>query len=85
MVSRVASAYRRPGIEFVRRYHRLWVEAEATTFDDPVPFVANHGFGGIFDLRLFAIAGQLAPNHRSHFAKAHVNAYRPSARVMASS
>jgi 1-acyl-sn-glycerol-3-phosphate acyltransferase len=56
VVSRVAAAYRRLGIEFVRRYHRLQVDVQPTTFDEPVLFVANHGFGGIFDLNLFAVA-----------------------------
>ena len=56
LVSRVASVYRRLGTEFVRRYHRLQVEAAPTTFEGPVLFVANHGFGGIFDLNLFAVA-----------------------------
>ena len=47
-------ALRRLGIDFVRRYHRLGIDTETTTFDRPVLFVANHGFGGIFDLNVFA-------------------------------
>ena len=50
-----AFAFRHLGIDFVRRYHRLQLDAEPTTFDTPVLFVANHGFGGIFDLNVFAI------------------------------
>jgi 1-acyl-sn-glycerol-3-phosphate acyltransferase len=42
-------------IEFVRRYNRLEIEVEAGTFDDPVLFVANHGFGGILDLNVLAV------------------------------
>ena len=50
---------RRLGIEFVRRYHRLEIEASPLTFDEPVLFVANHGFGGVFDLNAFAIGAAL--------------------------
>jgi 1-acyl-sn-glycerol-3-phosphate acyltransferase len=49
-----AVALRRLGTEFVRRYHRLDIDAEQTEFSTPVLFVANHGFGGIFDLNVFA-------------------------------
>ncbi len=52
-------ALRRLGIEFVRRYHRLEIEASPLTFDEPVLFVANHGFGGVFDLNAFAIGAAL--------------------------
>jgi 1-acyl-sn-glycerol-3-phosphate acyltransferase len=49
-----AMALRRLGTDFVRRYNRLAIDTERTTFDTPVLFVANHGFGGIFDLNVFA-------------------------------
>ena len=45
---------RRVGIEFVHRYHRLDVEGDFTS-SEPVLFVANHGFGGVFDLNVLAI------------------------------
>ncbi len=48
-------AVKRLGIGFVRRWHRLEVDGDLTTPDRPVLFVANHGFGGIFDLNVFAV------------------------------
>jgi hypothetical protein len=54
VLNTAALAFRRLGIDFVRRYHRLDVDTESSTFDGPVLFVANHGFGGIFDLNVFA-------------------------------
>jgi len=45
---------RKVGIDFVHRYHRLDIEGGFTS-SEPVLFVANHGFGGIFDLNLLAI------------------------------
>lgn len=42
------------GIQWVRRYHRLDTQGELTTPNQPVLFVANHGFGGIFDLNVLA-------------------------------
>lgn len=53
------SGLRRNVIEFVRRYHRLQVEVEADTFDHPVLFVANHGFGGVVDLNVMAVSAAL--------------------------
>lgn len=53
------NALRRNVIEFVRRYHRLEVEVEADTLDDPVLFVANHGFGGVVDLNVMAVSAAL--------------------------
>ena len=49
-----AFALRRLGIDFMRRYNRLEVTVEPETLSGPVLFVANHGFGGIFDLNVFA-------------------------------
>jgi 1-acyl-sn-glycerol-3-phosphate acyltransferase len=42
------------GIEFVHRYHRLDIEGDFAS-SEPVLFVANHGFGGVFDLNVLAI------------------------------
>ncbi len=53
------NSIRRRVIEFVRRYHRLQVEVEAGAFDEPVLFVANHGFGGIVDLNVLAVSAVL--------------------------
>jgi 1-acyl-sn-glycerol-3-phosphate acyltransferase len=47
-------ALRQLGIDWVRRYHRLELTGELQAPGDPVLFVANHGFGGIFDLNVFA-------------------------------
>jgi 1-acyl-sn-glycerol-3-phosphate acyltransferase len=54
-----ALAFRRLGIDFVHRYNRLDVAADPATFDGPVLFVANHGFGGVFDLNVFATGAAL--------------------------
>lgn len=48
-------ALRKLGIDFVRRYHRLEIDREVAVPEGPVLFVANHGFGGIFDLNVFSI------------------------------
>ena len=45
---------RRVGIDFVHRYHRLDIRGDFTS-SEPVLFVANHGFGGVFDLNVLAI------------------------------
>ncbi|MBX7455542.1 1-acyl-sn-glycerol-3-phosphate acyltransferase [Mycolicibacterium sp. 3033] len=47
------------GGEFVRRYHRLEIDATIETPTDPVLFVANHGFGGVVDLNVFAVRAAL--------------------------
>lgn len=39
-----------------RRYHRISAEQRAPMPDGPVLFVANHGFGGVFDLNVLAFA-----------------------------
>ncbi len=41
-------------VSFVRRYHRLDIDLQTSTPQEPVLFVANHGFGGIFDLNVMA-------------------------------
>jgi len=51
--------FRRLVIDFVRRYNRLQIELEDTSFAEPVLFVANHGFGGIFDLNVLAVGAAL--------------------------
>lgn len=45
--------------DFVRRYHRLEIEHDVASIDEPVLFVANHGFGGIFDLNVLAVGAAL--------------------------
>jgi 1-acyl-sn-glycerol-3-phosphate acyltransferase len=47
-------AAHRIGVRFVRTYHRLDITTPAGSVSEPVLFVANHGFGGIFDLNVFA-------------------------------
>lgn len=59
VLTTAAFAFRRLGIDFARRYNRLDVDAESTTLDNPALFVANHGFGGIFDLNVFATGAAL--------------------------
>ena len=54
---------RHSAIEFVRRYHRLQIDADAQSFDDPVLFVANHGFGGVLDLNVMAVGAVLEDLH----------------------
>jgi len=45
--------------DFVRRYHRLDIDAQIPAPRDPVLFVANHGFGGVVDLNVFAVRATL--------------------------
>ena len=45
----------RLGLDFVRRYNRLEIDGDLRTPKEPTLFVANHGFGSIFDLNVFAI------------------------------
>lgn len=42
------------GTGLVRRYHRLEVGGDLTPPVEPVLFVANHGFGTVFDLNVLA-------------------------------
>jgi len=53
-IATAATAMRQLGVDLVRRYCRLDIGVERSTFGSPVLFVANHGFGGIFDLNVFA-------------------------------
>ena len=48
------AAFLHRAVGFVRRYHRLEVDIEVAELRKPVLFVANHGFGGIFDLNVLA-------------------------------
>ena len=41
-------------VSFVRRYNRLEVDLQTSAPEEPVLFVANHGFGGVFDLNVMA-------------------------------
>ncbi|WP_030168286.1 MULTISPECIES: 1-acyl-sn-glycerol-3-phosphate acyltransferase [Actinomycetes] len=44
------------GIALARLYHRMETDQRAPTPTGPVLFVANHGFGGVFDLNVLAFA-----------------------------
>lgn len=46
-------------IETVKRYHRLGVSAQDPVPNVPCLIVANHGFGGIFDLNIYATLAAL--------------------------
>ncbi|SIR64917.1 1-acyl-sn-glycerol-3-phosphate acyltransferase [Williamsia sterculiae] len=59
VLAAIARTGRSLGVEFVRRYHRLEICAVSVPQDRPVLFVANHGFGGIFDLNVFALMATL--------------------------
>ena len=48
------AAFLDQAVSFVRRYNRLEIDLRARTPREPVLFVANHGFGGIFDLNVMA-------------------------------
>jgi 1-acyl-sn-glycerol-3-phosphate acyltransferase len=58
-LDKALAAFQHRAIEFVRRYNRLQIDLETTTLTDPVLFVANHGFGGIFDLNVLAAGAAL--------------------------
>ena len=51
-----ARALRAASVDAVRFYHRLEVSVAHPVPDTPVLFVANHGFGGVIDLNVFAFA-----------------------------
>ncbi|ORA06843.1 glycerol acyltransferase [Mycolicibacterium bacteremicum] len=59
MLRATVASFRKLGIEFVRKYNRLEIDTAEHRFDEPVLFVANHGFGGIFDLNVFATSAAL--------------------------
>ena len=48
------AAFLDQAVSFVRRYNRLEIDLRARIPREPVLFVANHGFGGIFDLNVMA-------------------------------
>ncbi|MDV6260102.1 lysophospholipid acyltransferase family protein [Rhodococcoides yunnanense] len=52
----IERALRAASISAVRFYNRLEVTVAQPVPDTPVLFVANHGFGGIIDLNVFAFA-----------------------------
>ena len=54
------AAFRNSAVQFVPPYHRLQIDLEVTSLPpEPVLFVANHGFGGIFDLNVMAAMAAL--------------------------
>lgn len=55
LVGHTATALGQAGINFVRRWNRLEVTQDHELPDTPTMFVANHGFGGIFDLNVGAV------------------------------
>lgn len=58
-------AGRAAGVAWVRRVHRWRVEAPQPPPDEPVLFVANHGFGGVVDLHVFATMAAIDGLRRS--------------------
>jgi 1-acyl-sn-glycerol-3-phosphate acyltransferase len=62
-IARAMAAVAAVGGEFVRRYHRLDIEASIDVPEKPVLFVANHGFGGVVDLNVFAVRAALDEMH----------------------
>lgn len=57
------AAFRDGAVGFVRRYHRLVIDVDVGELPGPVLFVANHGFGGIFDLNVLAAHAALEDLH----------------------
>ncbi|MFT4261914.1 MAG: 1-acyl-sn-glycerol-3-phosphate acyltransferase [Nocardioides sp.] len=51
----IGAAIQRSEIAWVRHYHRLDISGDLVRPEVPTLFVANHGFGGIFDLNVFAV------------------------------
>ena len=58
-LDRALAGFKQGAIDFVRRYSRLEVDLEVQSLSEPVLFVANHGFGGIFDLNVLAVGAAL--------------------------
>lgn len=58
-IGRAMAAVATVGDEFVRRYHRLDIDSSIRAPGEPVLFVANHGFGGVVDLNVFAVRAAL--------------------------
>ena len=54
VVAGPVKAAHRLAVQFVKAYHRLEIARPTESITEPVLFVANHGFGGIFDLNVFA-------------------------------
>ena len=54
LVAGPVKAGHRIAVRFVQAYHRLTISTPEEPLAEPVLFVANHGFGGIFDLNVFA-------------------------------
>lgn len=46
-------------IETIRHYHRLQIDLRAQAPAQPTLFVANHGFGSVFDLNVYATLAAL--------------------------
>lgn len=55
---------RSAALAWVRRVHRLRIEVQQQPPDEPVLFVANHGFGGAVDLHVFASLAAIDGLHR---------------------
>ncbi len=60
VIARAMTAISTGAGEFIRRYHRLDIAAATRSLPEPVLFVANHGFGGVVDLNVFAVRTALA-------------------------
>ena len=54
VVAGPVKAAHRLAVRFVKGYHRLEMVLPSESITESVLFVANHGFGGIFDLNVFA-------------------------------
>jgi 1-acyl-sn-glycerol-3-phosphate acyltransferase len=56
---------RSSGIAWVRRYHRLSIDVAASVYPSrPVLFVANHGFGAVADVNVYATLAAIDEMHR---------------------